>query len=130
MRFRDLAAFTHGFYRDAVRNAFRLSTAYHAEDINSVRQTELIDRVGQPLRAAVRPYGVDLWQLGLPRRLVRRRVSNKRSNRGSRRHRSPSRRKTKKRQAIAEAAKVVEIAHGQAEASDLLTKSLTPQRMQ
>jgi hypothetical protein len=27
----DLAAFTHGFFRDAVRNAFRLSTAYHAE---------------------------------------------------------------------------------------------------
>ena len=35
-----------------------------------------------------------------------------------------------KRQAIAEAAKTVEIARGQAEANDLLTKSLTPQLMQ
>jgi len=33
VRFRndDLNAFTHGFFRDALRNAFRLSTAYRAE---------------------------------------------------------------------------------------------------
>jgi regulator of protease activity HflC (stomatin/prohibitin superfamily) len=35
-----------------------------------------------------------------------------------------------KRQAIAEAAKAVEIARGQAQANDLLTKSLSPQLMQ
>ena len=60
----DLTAFTHGFFRDAVRNAFRISTAYRAEEINGVRQAELIDRVLEQLRSAMQPYGVDVLQLG------------------------------------------------------------------
>ena len=55
----DLTAFTHGFFRDAVRNGFRVSTAYRAEEVNGAKQTELIDRVLEQLRLAMQPYGVD-----------------------------------------------------------------------
>jgi len=115
---------------DAVRNAFRLSTAYHAEDINGARQTELIDRVADQVRVALRPYGVDVLQLGFatpprPPESVKQAIESKIAA-----TQLAERAENEKRQAIAEAAKTVEIARGQAEANDLLTKSLTPQLMQ
>lgn len=132
VRFRndDLTAFTHGFFRDAVRNAFRLSTGYRAEDINGARQTELIDRVADQLREAVKPYGVDVLQLGFaspprPPESVKQAIEAKIAA-----TQLAERAENEKRQAIAEAAKAVEIARGQAEANDLLTKSLSPQLMQ
>jgi regulator of protease activity HflC (stomatin/prohibitin superfamily) len=132
VRFRndDLNAFTHGFFRDALRNAFRISTAYRAEDINGARQTELIDRVADQLRAALQPYGVDVLQVGFaapprPPDSVKSAIESKIAA-----TQLAERAENEKRQAIAEAAKAVEIARGQAEANDLLTKSLSPQLMQ
>jgi regulator of protease activity HflC (stomatin/prohibitin superfamily) len=132
VRFRndDLNAFTHGFFRDAVRNAFRLSTAYRAEEITGARQTELVDRVAEQLRGSLRPYGVDLLQLGFaapprPPESVKQAIEAKIAA-----TQLAERAENEKRQAIAEAAKAVEIARGQAEANDLLTKSLSPQLMQ
>lgn len=132
VRFRndDLMAFTHGFFRDVVRNAFRLSTAYRAEEINGAWQTELIDRVTEQLRTALRPYGVDVLQIGFaapprPPETVKLAIESKIAA-----TQLAERAENEKRQAIAEAAKAVEIARGQAEANDLLTKSLSPQLMQ
>ena len=132
VRFRsdDLAGFTHGFFRDAVRNAFRISAAYHAEDINGARQTELIDRVLMQLRSAMQPYGVEVLQLGFaapprPPDSVKSAIESKIAA-----TQLAERAENEKRQAIAEAAKAVEIARGQAEANELLTKSLSPQLMQ
>jgi regulator of protease activity HflC (stomatin/prohibitin superfamily) len=132
VRFRndDLNAFTHGFFRDVVRNAFRLSIAYRAEDINGPRQTELIDRVADQLRVALRPYGVDVLQLGFatpprPPDSVKQAIESKIAA-----TQLAERAENEKRQAIAEAAKAVEIARGQAQANDVLTKSLSPQLMQ
>lgn len=132
VRFRndDLNLFTHGFFRDAVRNAFRMSTAYRAEEINGARQTELIDRVADQLRTSLRPYGVDLLQLGFaapprPPESVKDAIESKIAA-----TQLAERAENEKRQAIAEAAKVIEIARGQAEANELLTKSLSPQLMQ
>ena len=126
----DLTAFTHGFFRDAVRNAFRISTAYRAEEINGVRQAELIDRVLEQLRSAMQPYGVDVLQLGFaspprPPDSVKQAIESKIA---ATQH--AERAENEKRQAIAEAAKAVEIARGQAQANDLLTRSLSPQLMQ
>jgi regulator of protease activity HflC (stomatin/prohibitin superfamily) len=126
----DLAAFTHGFFRDAVRNAFKVSTAYHAEEINGVKQSELIDHVLDQLRQAMQPYGVDVLQLGFatpprPPESVKQAIEAKIA---ATQH--AERAENEKRQAIAEAAKAVEIARGQAQANDLLTRSLTPQLMQ
>ncbi len=132
VRFRNdnLAAFTHGFFRDAVRNAFRISTGYRAEDINGARQTELSDRVLDQLRVALQPYGVDVLQLGFatpprPPESVKQAIESKIAA-----TQLAERAENEKRQAIAEAAKAVEIARGQAQANDLLTKSLSPQLMQ
>jgi regulator of protease activity HflC (stomatin/prohibitin superfamily) len=132
VRFRndDLNAFTHGFFRDAVRNAFRISTSYRAEEINGARQTELIDRVTEQLRVSLRPYGVDVLQVGFatpprPPESVKEAIESKIAA-----TQLAERAENEKRQAIAEAAKAVEIARGQAEANDLLTKSLSPQLMQ
>jgi prohibitin 1 len=132
VRFRsdDLNAFTHGFFRDAVRNAFRISTSYRAEDINGLKQTELIDRVLEQLRQAMQPYGVDVLQLGFaapprPPESVKQAIEGKIAA-----TQLAERAENEKRQAIAEAAKSVEIARGQATANDLLTRSLSPQLMQ
>ena len=125
----DLSAFTHGFFRDAVRNAFKVSIAYRAEDINGAKQTELIDRVLEQLRQAM-PYGVDVLQLGFaapprPPESVKAAIESKIA---AAQH--AERAENEKRQAIAEAAKTVEIARGQAQANELLTRSLSPQLMQ
>ena len=126
----DLSAFTHGFFRDAVRNAFKVSIAYRAEDINGAKQTELIDRVLEQLRQAMQPYGVDVLQLGFaapprPPESVKAAIESKIA---ATQH--AERAENEKRQAIAEAAKTVEIARGQAQANELLTRSLSPQLMQ
>jgi regulator of protease activity HflC (stomatin/prohibitin superfamily) len=126
----DLEVFTHGFFRDAVRNAFRIATAYRAEEINGARQTELIDRVLEQVRMAMQPYGVDVLQLGFatpprPPETVRQAIESKIAA-----TQLAERAENEKRQAIAEAAKAVETARGQAQANELLTRSLSPQLMQ
>lgn len=132
VRFRsdDLSNFTHGFFRDAVRNAFRISTTYRAEEINGVQQSELTDRVLEQVRAAMQPYGVSVLQLGFanpprPPESVKQAIESKIAA-----TQLAERAENEKRQAIAEAAKSVEIARGQATANDLLTKSLSPQLIQ
>lgn len=126
----DLNAFTHGFFRDAVRNAFRTSTDWRAEDINGARQSELVDRVLGLVRDAMQPYGVDVLQLGFanpprPPESVKQAIEGKIAA-----TQLAERAENEKRQAIAEAAKAVEVARGQAQANDLLTRSLSPQLMQ
>jgi len=132
VRFRndDLDAFTHGFFRDAVRNAFKVSTEYRAEDINGVKQGELIDRVLAQVKQTMTPFGVDVVQLGFaapprPPDTVKQAIEGKIA---ATQH--AERAENEKRQAIAEAAKSVEIARGQAAANDLLTRSLTPTLVQ
>jgi regulator of protease activity HflC (stomatin/prohibitin superfamily) len=132
VRFRndDLDAFTHVFFRDAVRNAFKVSTEYRAEDINGVKQGELIDRVLSQVKPAMTNFGVDVIQLGFaapprPPDTVKQAIEGKIAA-----TQLAERAENEKRQAIAEAAKAVEIARGQAEANDLLTKSLTPTLVQ
>lgn len=132
VRFRndDLEAFTHGFFRDAVRNAFKVSTDYRAEDINGVRQTALVERVLGQLKDTMRPFGVDVLQLGFaapprPPETVKLAIEAKIA---ATQH--AERAENEKRQAIAEAAKSVETARGQAQANELLTRSLTPTLVQ
>jgi regulator of protease activity HflC (stomatin/prohibitin superfamily) len=132
VRFRndDLDGFTHGFFRDAVRNAFKVSTEYRAEDINGVKQGELIDRVLTGVKQTMQPFGVDVVQLGFaapprPPETVKQAIEGKIA---ATQH--AERAENEKRQAIAEAAKSVEIARGQAQANDLLTRSLTPTLVQ
>ena len=126
----DLDNFTHGFFRDAVRNAFKVSTQYRAEDVNGVRQFELIDKVLDQVKGTMAPFGVNVIQLGFaapprPPETVKEAIESKIA---ATQH--AERAENEKREAIAEAAKAVEIARGQAQANDLLTKSLTPTLVQ
>jgi len=126
----DLDGFTHGFFRDAVRNGFKISTQYRAEDINGTKQGELIDKVLEQVREVMRPFGVEVIQLGFaapprPPDTVKQSIESKIA---ATQH--AERAENEKREAIAEAAKSVEIARGQAMANDLLTKSLTPTLVQ
>ena len=126
----DLDSFTHGFFRDAVRNAFKVSTQYRAEDVNGVRQSELIDKVLDQVKETMSPYGVNVIQLGFaapprPPETVKEAIEAKIA---ATQH--AERAENEKREAIAQAAKTVETARGQAQANDLLTKSLTPTLVQ
>ncbi|HLG94989.1 MAG TPA: SPFH domain-containing protein [Bryobacteraceae bacterium] len=126
----DLDSFTHGFFHDAVRNAFKTSAQYRAEDINGVRQSELIDKVLDQVKQTMRPYGVEVIQLGFaapprPPETVKEAIEAKIA---ATQH--AERAENEKREAVAQAAKGVEIARGQALANDLLTKSLTPELVQ
>jgi regulator of protease activity HflC (stomatin/prohibitin superfamily) len=126
----DLDVFTHGFFGDAVRNAFEVSTAYRAEDINGAKQYELIAKVLDQVKATMQPYGVEVIQLGFaapprPPETVKDAIEAKIA---ATQH--AERAENEKRHAIAEAAKAVEIARGQAEANGLLTRSLTPTLVQ
>jgi len=132
VRFRndDLDGFTHGFFHDAVRNAFKASTEYRAEDINGVKQAELVERVLQQVKQTMTPFGVEVIQLGFaapprPPETVKDAIEAKIA---ATQH--AERAENEKRQAIAEAAKSVEIARGQALANELLTRSLTPTLVQ
>ena len=132
VRFRndDLDAFTHGFFRDAVRNSFKVSTDYRAEDINGIKQSELIDRILMQVKQNMQPFGVDVIQLGFaapprPPDTVKMAIEAKIA---ATQH--AERAENEKRQAIAEAAKSVEIARGQAQANELLTRSLSPTLVQ
>jgi len=124
------ASATHGFFHDAVRDAFRISAGYRAEDINGAKQAELIDRVMESLHQTMQPHSVDVLQLGFatpprPPESVKQAIESKIA---ATQLAEPA--ENEKRQAIAEAAKAVEIARGQAQANDLLTRSLSPQLMQ
>jgi len=123
-------AFTHGFFRDAVRNGFNVSTGYRAEDINGVKQSELIERVLGQVKRTLEPFGVNVIQLGFvapprPPETVKSAIEAKIAA-----TQLAERAENEKRQAIAEAAKTVEIARGQAQANELLTRSLSPTLVQ
>ena len=116
--------------RDAVRNAFKISTDYRAEDINGAKQGELVERVLMQVKQTMQPFGVDVVQLGFaspprPPETVKQAIESKIAA-----TQLAERAENEKRQAIAEAAKAVEIARGQAQANDLLTRSLTPALVQ
>ena len=132
VRFRndDLDGFTHGFFRDAVRNGFKVSTDYRAEDINGVKQAELIERVLEQVKQTMSPFGVEVVQLGFaapprPPETVKQAIESKIA---ATQH--AERAENEKREAVAEAAKAVDIARGQAQANELLTRSLTPTLVQ
>src|SRR6202011_4735922 len=99
------------------------------EDINGARQSELADRVLEQLRQAMSSYGLDVLQLGFatpprPPESVKQAIEGKIAA-----TQLAERAENEKRQAVAEAAKAVEVARGQAQANELLTKSLSPQLM-
>ena len=99
-------------------------------DINGVRQSALVERVLAQVKETMHPFGVEVLQMGFaapprPPESVKLAIEAKIA---ATQH--AERAENEKRQAIAEAAKSVEIARGQAQANELLTRSLTPTLVQ
>jgi len=132
VRFRndDIEGFTHGFLRDAVRNSFKVSTEYRAEEINGQKQGELIDRVKEGTNAIVKPLGVNIIQLGFaapprPPDQVKTAIEAKIAA-----TQNAERTENERRQAVAEGAKRVALAQAEAQANEALSRSITPTLVQ
>lgn len=126
-RTEDMDGFTHGFFRDAVRNAFKRSTDYTAEEINGSRQSELISKVQDEVKAKMIAYGIDVIQIGFaapprPPDQVRDAIHNKIAA-----IQKSEQSEFEKRSAIAEGEKVKALADAYAEANRVTQASITPQ---
>lgn len=123
----DLDQFTHGFFRDSVRNAFNASTGYTAEEINGAKQSDLINKVQEVVKEKMAVYGVDVIQIGFaapprPPAQVKQSIENKIAA-----IQKSEQTEFEKRSAIAEGAKITALADAYATANRATNASLTPQ---
>lgn len=124
----DLAAFTHGFFRDATRSA--IGDAAHvltAEEINGSKQAELAMRAQEALSKKMVQYGVVIDQLVFtspprPPAQVKTAIEAKIAA-----TQSAERVENQKREAQAEGEKIKVSAAATAEANRLINSSITPQ---
>jgi regulator of protease activity HflC (stomatin/prohibitin superfamily) len=127
----DLATFTHGFFRDAVRKSIGLAAQnYTQEQINGGKQADLEAEAQKTLTASMAPYGVQIVQLAFtspprPPDAVKLAIQGKVAA-----IQRAEQIENEKRQAVAEGAKNVAYAEAQAKANSLITSSITPQLIQ
>lgn len=126
-RTEDMDGFTHGFFRDAVRNAFNSSTAYTAEEINGAKQSDLSSAVQDSVKGKMVPYGIDIIQIGFaapprPPDQVKTSIENKIAA-----IQKSEQIEFEKRAAIAEGEKIKAMAEAYASANETTNKSITPQ---
>lgn len=126
-RTEDMDGFTHGFFRDSVRNALSISTQYSAEEINGDKQAELIQKVQEAVQKRLAAYGVDVIQVGFaapptPPEQVSAAIHSKIAS-----IQKSEQTEFEKRAAIAEGEKIKALADAMAEANKVTNASLTPQ---
>lgn len=129
-RTEDMDGFTHGFFRDSVRNALNVSTEYTAEEINGAKQAELINKVQELVTKKMAAYGVDVIQIGFaapprPPAQVKNAIESKIAA-----IQQSEKTEFEKRSAVAEGEKVKAMADAYAEANRVTNSSLTPQLIQ
>ena len=123
--------FTHGFLRDAVRNAIgRVAVGYTAEEINGARQAEITEKAMALLTEKLAPIGVEVIQLGFtaPPRPPEEVANAIRMKVAAIQHAEQA--ENEKRQAVAEGEKTVALAQATARANDAINRSITPQLVQ
>lgn len=127
----DLEAFTHGFFRDAVRKAIGVSaTHFTAEEINGGKQADLENQAQAAVTANMAAYGVQVVQLAFtspprPPDVVKQAIQGKIAA-----IQRAEQIENEKRQAIAEGEKTVALASATARANGLINASITPQLVQ
>lgn len=126
-RTEDMDAFTHGFFRDSVRNALNASTEYTAEEINGAKQAELINKVQAAVADKMKVYGVEVIQIGFaapprPPYQVKQSIEQKIAA-----IQNSERTEFEKRSAVAEGEKIKALAEAGADANRVTNASLTPQ---
>lgn len=127
----DIDAFTHGFFRDAVRKSIGLAAQqFSQEEINGGKQADLEHRAQEALAAFMEPYGVRIIQLAFtspPRAPDAVRTAIEQKIAATQRAEQIE---NEKRQSIAEGAKTVALAQAQATANGLITASISPTLIQ
>lgn len=127
----DIEAFTHGFFRDAVRKSVGAAAQqYTQEQVNGGKQADLERDAQAMLTGIMEPYGVHIVQLAFtspPRAPEAVRTAIEQKIAATQRAEQIE---NEKRQATAEGAKTVALAEAQAHANSLITASITPTLIQ
>lgn len=127
----DIEAFTHGFFRDAVRKSIGAAAQkYTQEEVNGGRQADLERDAQATLAAFMEAYGVRIVQLAFtspPRAPDAVRTAIEQKIAATQRAEQIE---NEKRQATAEGAKTVALAEAQAKANGLITASINPTLIQ
>lgn len=127
----DIAAFTHGFFRDAVRKSVGLAAQHYSqEEINGGKQADLEHEAQESLAKFMDPYGVRIIQLAFtapPRapETVKGAIEQKIAA-----TQRAEQIENEKRQAVAEGQKTIATAEAAAKANALITASINPTLIQ
>lgn len=127
----NINSFTHGFLRDAVRNAIgKIANEYTAEEINGIKQSEITEKALSVVSKRLEPIGVEIVQIGFtspprPPEEVSRAIKNKIAA-----IQRAEQAENERREAIAEGEKTVALAQATARANEVIQRSVTPQLMQ
>lgn len=127
----DIKAFTHGYLRNNMRDAFNIAASrYTYEEINGIGKEKFMKDVRAMMNTDLNQYGVTVEQLGFvgalrPPNAIRDAITLK-----LKANQDALRTENELRQSTAEAAKVVAKAKGEADANKLLAESLTPVLME
>ena len=130
VRFRndDIAAFTHGFFRDQVRDALNeIAVSYTADELYGEKKSEFLEKALGRVRDRVAAFGVNVISLGYassprPPEQVANAINAKIAA-----IQKASQTENELRQSEAEAKKVVAAAEGTAKANDMISKSINAQ---
>lgn len=127
----NINSFTHGFLRDAVRNAIgKIANEYTAEEINGIKQSEITEKALATVSKKLEPIGVEIVQIGFtspprPPEEVSRAIKSKIAA-----IQRAEQAENERREAIAEGEKTVALAQATARANEVIQRSVTPQLMQ
>jgi len=133
VRFRndDISAFTHGFFRDQVRDALNeVAVQYTADELYGEKKSEFLDKAKARVIARVQELGVNVIALGYaasprPPEAVATAINAKIAA-----IQKANQTENELRQSEAEAKKTVAAAKGTAEANDLISRSINPSLIQ
>jgi regulator of protease activity HflC (stomatin/prohibitin superfamily) len=127
----DLDNFTHGFLRNIARDAFNeTASSYTLEDVYGLKKEELLKAIKTKINSQVNQYGVTLIQLGFTGALrmdpgILTALNNK-----LKAIQDAIAVENKSRQFRADSVNVIIAAQGQANANEILSKSITPSLVQ
>lgn len=127
----DIEAFTHGFFRDEVRNALNdIAAQYTADELYGEKKSEFLDKAKERIIDRVKAFGVNVVALGYassprPPEQVANAINNKIAA-----IQLATQKENELRQSEADAKKVIAAARGTAEANAEITKSINPQLIQ
>lgn len=127
----DIESFTHGFFRDQVRDSLNeVAVQFTADELYGEKKSEFLTKALEKLVGKVKPLGVNVLAVGYagsprPPEQVATAINNKIAA-----IQLATQKENELRQSEADAKKVIAAARGTAEANAEITKSINPQLIQ